>query len=438
LGSWFIIPIAVVVTADFAIPGFFVFERYLIFILPAWLLLAARTLSLSCDWLASRITSARRRRLAVSLALLLITLAYLGWFNIKAIQFYFAERAGHDWRAAAGYLANHTGPADLIVCKQLPHRWPPRRLDLGDPCTKELTYRLAELEMTPRFPIKQLEIIASFNTGLRFKDQAGTRGAVWLVLWGKDIPLASTQPNLRPTAITFNHLGHIIILKTEAGSSLVANLGDALGYLTHLDTTSPDRFDYYLRRAQILGYQGKLTEAGTLLSRARTFLNGETQALSETEKIIELMAAQLDHLPPTLKHPLNLDFGRPAVLRLAGYNLPATVQPGQAIPATLFWQPLAAVPADYTIFLHLRDVTSRTVAQLDFQPFDGVYPTSQWLPGVTIEETRLWSMPDDLPPGAYDLHLGLYQAGELKHLPVAGSQVGENSVLLGQVRVVKQ
>jgi len=55
------------------------------------------------------------------------------------------------------------------------------------------------------------------------------------------------------------------------------------------------------------------------------------------------------------------------------------------------------------------------------------------LPGSTIEETPLWTLPANLPPGPYTLRLGLYQVQTLARLPLLGDNDGENAVALGQV-----
>ncbi|HEX9925252.1 MAG TPA: hypothetical protein VGD99_21525, partial [Anaerolineae bacterium] len=108
---------------------------------------------------------------------------------------------------------------------------------------------------------------------------------------------------------------------------------------------------------------------------------------------------------------------------------------GDVVPLAMAWQALDQIGHDYTVFVHLHDSSGRTVAQLDFQPFDGAYPTSHWSPGQTIEETRLWTLPTHLPAGLYRLITGLYQVDTLTRLPVPGSGEGHDQVLLGEVWV---
>jgi hypothetical protein len=100
---------------------------------------------------------------------------------------------------------------------------------------------------------------------------------------------------------------------------------------------------------------------------------------------------------------------------------------------TLFWHALAPLPADYTVFLHLRDSRRATVAQRDGMPVDGAYPTSRWQPGETIIDPISLPLPENLPPGNYTLYAGLYRLDTLERLPVDHDTSGENAVKLGEI-----
>ncbi len=99
----------------------------------------------------------------------------------------------------------------------------------------------------------------------------------------------------------------------------------------------------------------------------------------------------------------------------------------------LFWHPLSDPNVDYTMFLHLRDEAGATLAQRDGQPLNGVYPTSQWQPNETIIDPV--QLPQDVPPGDYQLVVGLYDLQTLERLPVQNDTSGENAVFLGQVTI---
>jgi 4-amino-4-deoxy-L-arabinose transferase-like glycosyltransferase len=105
---------------------------------------------------------------------------------------------------------------------------------------------------------------------------------------------------------------------------------------------------------------------------------------------------------------------------------------GETLHVTLFWQAQAAVDADYTVFLHLRDAEGETRAQRDAQPFDGLYPTSQWQAGETVIQPLDLELPADLPAGSYSLYLGLYRLDTMTRLPLENDTSGENALRLNQ------
>jgi len=123
---------------------------------------------------------------------------------------------------------------------------------------------------------------------------------------------------------------------------------------------------------------------------------------------------------------------------LVGYELKETsVQPGEMIHLTLYWQALAEMGKDYTVFTHLIDEQNRIWAQHDKQPLDGVHPTSEWREGeVMVDEYEL-ILAEDAPPGEYQIEIGLYDWGSGERLAVSegGQWVPENRVILGTVHL---
>jgi 4-amino-4-deoxy-L-arabinose transferase-like glycosyltransferase len=143
-------------------------------------------------------------------------------------------------------------------------------------------------------------------------------------------------------------------------------------------------------------------------------------------------------LNPT--HPADAILGD--MVRLTGYTIePENPAPGQAVRLTLYWQPLAPMPHDYTVFIHLRKKDGGNVAQADHRPLGSVYPTSLWPVGETIRETSdglggsTLMVPSDLPPGDYELWVGMYLLETGERLPVQNDTSGENAVRLGTFTV---
>jgi hypothetical protein len=137
-------------------------------------------------------------------------------------------------------------------------------------------------------------------------------------------------------------------------------------------------------------------------------------------------------LPP-VPYPMGVTFG--GEIRLAGY---AVTREGNRLLLTLYWQALTAPRGDYTRFVHLFDpTTGALVAQNDSPPRGGKYPTSWWVAGEVVTETVTLPL-EEVPPGAYRLAVGLYDATVTRLLAVGpdGQPVPDDRpVLAVEVRV---
>ena len=126
------------------------------------------------------------------------------------------------------------------------------------------------------------------------------------------------------------------------------------------------------------------------------------------------------------EHPLDVTFGQQ--LRLLGFDLagaqPKTAgvsRPSGSSTLTLFWHAEGQPAADYTVFVHLLDEQGNLAGQADSPPAAGAYPTSLWETGEIVIDRH--ALPD-LPPGRYELKVGLYRPDTGERLPVAGSPDG--------------
>jgi hypothetical protein len=174
---------------------------------------------------------------------------------------------------------------------------------------------------------------------------------------------------------------------------------------------------------------------------------------SQDNALVYLTSPDRDHVSSAPEVSLDARFGD--VIALDGYSVSqkgdpltgAQIEPcgsgrtlclesGDTLRVTLFWEPLASMDVDYTVFLHMRNGYGETVAQHDGQPFDGLFPTSQWRPGETVAQALNVDLPLDLAAGPYCLYVGLYRLDTMTRLPLENDSSGDNAVILDETILV--
>ena len=131
-------------------------------------------------------------------------------------------------------------------------------------------------------------------------------------------------------------------------------------------------------------------------------------------------AHRLDRVYLENDHPL---------ARLRGYDLDReTVEPGETLRVTLYWEVLGETSANYVLFAQLFGREGAKVGQRDTYPGLGHYPTSFWQPGQVIaDEVPIPVTPDAVGPSRLRLDVGLYERESGRRLAVmdkAGRPVG--------------
>jgi hypothetical protein len=115
---------------------------------------------------------------------------------------------------------------------------------------------------------------------------------------------------------------------------------------------------------------------------------------------------------PNGTQPQSADFGD--VVHLLGYQL--SNEPNEST-LTLYWQARAPDGVDYTVFVHVLDETGQMLMGQDNQPVNGTYPTGIWEPGELVSDKHILNT-SDLPPGKYQLEIGVYELSTGERLPV--------------------
>ena len=114
-------------------------------------------------------------------------------------------------------------------------------------------------------------------------------------------------------------------------------------------------------------------------------------------------------------------------------SLPLRVSPGQTIRLSLYWESLAEMDTDYTVFTHLLDDEGRVVGQHDGFPGNSFRLTeiwqpatfkltSRWQPGEIMRDVHYLSLSPDCKPGIGALEVGMYNHWTGQRLSTANGQ----------------
>jgi len=102
---------------------------------------------------------------------------------------------------------------------------------------------------------------------------------------------------------------------------------------------------------------------------------------------------------------------------LVGHAVTVSETP-PVLAITLYWQTAAALPADYTVFIHVLDTAGQVVAYGDGPPLGGWYPSSAWAAGQVVVDARRVSLPTGVDPAGLRVAIGLYTVADGGRLPV--------------------
>lgn len=147
-------------------------------------------------------------------------------------------------------------------------------------------------------------------------------------------------------------------------------------------------------------------------------------------------------LPLTVSDSLQVDFSH--VIRLEGYEFVGEPGAEGNLDVVLLWRVLNPAPTgDYHVFVHLMDAWgSQWGESMPFQ-----YPSAEWTAGERFLDRQIVRLPSGVPPGDYELRVGLYSpdaeanlavvaadegfAGTVARIPVALSSATKSGVLDG-------
>ncbi|TEU16308.1 MAG: hypothetical protein E3J21_10930 [Anaerolineales bacterium] len=151
-------------------------------------------------------------------------------------------------------------------------------------------------------------------------------------------------------------------------------------------------------------------------------------------KPVLLSEAELEGIPD------RLDVTFEGKARLLGYEAGnEEIKPGESVEVTLYWQSLAEIDRDYTVFVHLLDENDLVIAQRDTYPGLGTYPTRLWRVGDAFADRYVLTLsPTVFAPCTGRFEVGLYDFASGERLVATGpdrQSLGDN-VRFHQVAVL--
>ena len=123
--------------------------------------------------------------------------------------------------------------------------------------------------------------------------------------------------------------------------------------------------------------------------------------------------------------------------QLIGYEIRGDAKPGGTILVRLYWFGLSPMTEDYKVFVHFYAPASlRVFAQHDGTPVGGFTPTKRWFPGEIVVDEHVLHLPESLPPGRYQIGVGMYRFGaRVQNLHVIGHQFPADRIPLVKIDV---
>ena len=124
---------------------------------------------------------------------------------------------------------------------------------------------------------------------------------------------------------------------------------------------------------------------------------------------VRVGASEPPEVPPEAQVELISVFGEAIAMSGAQVTSPGAQRPEEhGLRVKLWWEALAPLEADYTVFVHLVDENGRLVGTGDGPPLEGGFPTRLWRPGDGVADEHVIPLPADLPSGVYTVQAGWY------------------------------
>jgi hypothetical protein len=140
------------------------------------------------------------------------------------------------------------------------------------------------------------------------------------------------------------------------------------------------------------------------------------------------------------RRPVDVTRTRWSAISLWGYDLNESLyHPGEIIYLQLWWRTTAKPSTNWTVFAHLlgpaKEDGSILWAENDARPGQGSIPTTTWTPNDLVLDEHQIQLPADVPPGEYEIEVGLYDPANDNARAISRQPRREDAIILGKVIV---
>src|SRR5574341_1454923 len=110
--------------------------------------------------------------------------------------------------------------------------------------------------------------------------------------------------------------------------------------------------------------------------------------------------------------------------------------PGAVVRFAMQWVSAVPVQDSFKIFVHIIGPDGQIQAQHDGIPGAGLLPMTAWEPGQPVVDRFAIRLPADLPPGEYEVRVGIYHPDSGLRLPVTeAAEKGPDYTIIGRLIV---
>ncbi|MFC1960493.1 hypothetical protein ACFLYO_07275 [Chloroflexota bacterium] len=162
------------------------------------------------------------------------------------------------------------------------------------------------------------------------------------------------------------------------------------------------------------------------------------QTLITPDTVVLFDLPVVDRDTPLSEPPIAAEYSFDGGLTMTGYGLPNEAILGESLLLDFWWQTVNAptLEADLVQFIHLFHADGETYHVYDAEPLGGRFPTSHWPGDFATQDTLTVPLPEDLPPGEWEVHAGFYEPVNKERINVVdenGTPVQDFSITLGTV-----